>query len=62
MTALIPVFISALPSLLAVGESLWSYITTTKAILAQDTAWTDVQDQQWQAALIAAGLSPEWTG
>jgi hypothetical protein len=33
-----------------------------KTTLSQDAAWTSVQDQQWQQALIAAGKSPEWLG
>ena len=62
MAALIPVFIQALPSLFSAGEDLYSYISSMKTTLSQDAAWTSVEDQQWQAALIAAGLSPEWSG
>ena len=61
MAALIPVFLSALPSLLSAGESLYNYIFTTKNILAQDAAWTSAEDDAWRAALIASGKSPEWT-
>jgi hypothetical protein len=62
MTAIITLFLEALPSLLAFGESLYGYINGMKTALSQSAEWTDVQDQQWQAALIAAGLSPEWNG
>jgi hypothetical protein len=62
MAAIIPIFIEALPSLFSAGESLYSYITNMKTTLSQDAAWTSVQDQQWQQALIAAGKSPEWLG
>lgn len=62
MAALIPIFLEALPSLLAAGESLASYIVAMKTALGESAEWTAVQDAQWQAALIAAGKSPEWLG
>jgi hypothetical protein len=54
--------LTSLPSLLSAGETLYSYIVGMKTTLSQDTAWTSVQDAQWQAALIAAGKDPEWLG
>lgn len=60
MAALIPIFIEALPSLIAAGESLVSYISAMKSALSQTAEWTADNDAQWQAALLAAGKSPEW--
>jgi hypothetical protein len=62
MSAIITLFLSNLPSLLAAGESLYSYIAGMKSTLSQSAEWTADHDAQWQAALIAAGKSPEWNG
>jgi hypothetical protein len=62
MAALIVPFIAALPSLFAAGEALEGFIVSMKTTLSQDAAWTADVDAQWQAALIAAGKSPEWLG
>jgi hypothetical protein len=62
MAAMIPIFITALPSLLSAGESLVSYIVSMKTMLSQNAAWTAAEDAQWQAALLAAGKAPEWMG
>jgi hypothetical protein len=62
MTAIITLFLENLPSLLAAGESLVSYITGIKSALSQTAEWTAEHDAQWQAALVAAGKDPEWMG
>ena len=62
MSAIITLFLTSLPSLLAAGESLYGYITGMKTALRQSAQWTDEHDAQWQAALIAAGMDPEWMG
>jgi len=60
MSAIIALFLSNLPSLIAAGESLVSYISEMKSTLSQTSEWGPEQDAQWQAQLIAAGKSPEW--
>ena len=60
MAAIIPIFLEALPSLIAAGESLVSYIASMKSTLSQSAEWTAENDAQWQAALLAAGKDPEW--
>jgi hypothetical protein len=62
MPAIITLFLTALPSLLSAGETLYSYIVGMKTTLSQDAAWTADQDAQWEQALITAGKSPEWMG
>lgn len=60
MSTIISLFLANLPSLIAGGESLVSYISGMKSALSQTAEWTDVQDAQWQQQLIAAGKDPEW--
>ena len=62
MPAVITLFLTSLPSLLSAGEALYGYVVGMKTTLSQDAAWTADADAQWQAALIAAGKSPEWLG
>jgi len=62
MSAIITLFLTSLPSLLAAGESVFGYITDMKTTLSQSAEWTADHDAQWQAALVAAGLAPEWMG
>ena len=63
MAAFIPLFLSSLPSLISAGESVEQYIVGTKTILAQDAAWTAVEDAAYQQAWIDAGkTAPEWLG
>jgi hypothetical protein len=62
MTAIITLFLEALPSLLVAGEDLYTYIVGMKTALSQSTEWTAENDAAWQAALIADGKSPEWLG
>lgn len=61
MTALIPLFLSSLPSLISAGESVEQFIVGTKAVLSQDVAWTTTEDAAYQQAWIDAGkTAPEW--
>ena len=61
IAALIPGFITALPSLINAGETVWNFIAGTKAILSQDAAWTEAEDAAYQQAWIEAGkTAPEW--
>jgi hypothetical protein len=62
MSAIITLFLTNLPSLLSAGETLYSYIAGMKTALSQSAEWTSGHDAQWEAALLAAGLSPEWRG
>ena len=62
MSAVITLFLTSLPTLLGAGETLYSYVCGMKTALSQSAEWTSDHDAQWEAALVAAGLSPEWMG
>ncbi len=60
MTALIPVFIAALPSLLKAGEAAVAFVKSFREAAKQDDVWTDGHEAQFQDELRAAGLE-DWS-
>lgn len=60
MTALIPVFLSALPSILKAGAAAVAFVKSFREAAKQDDAWTAEHEAQFQDELRNAGLE-DWS-